>query len=242
MSWYNTTFGGGNMDIDIVKIITDNLFSIIIVVFGAMFLYFGKIIQDIQVNEGDKFDIYYNGLMFSSVYVIIPLALAFYIVFTYITTYDEVWADILVFVQIAILLPTLYYIVEYTKKRDKGVSVKKSRYEMKQKYAFPTLLISFFSWLFTLYCYGSFRQTQTSLNFVYFLLSLVLLIFTLSVLAGIFSYNTVYYPKVIIHMASTTAPFTEVRLVKFAKTVRISKAEKPILINKENIDHIEILD
>lgn len=227
------------MAIDIYQIISENLFSIIILIFGAMFLYFGKIIQDIQVEEGDKIQIYLNGLIFSSVHVLLPLAIAFMITFS-LKPYNESLITYLVYIQIGILLGTLFFSKRYYDMRHRGESIKRTRNEVKILYAIPMLIVSFTNWMLTLYCYQIFQQNQIGLNFLNFLLSMITITFTFTLLAGIFSYHTVYYPTVTIHAGRT--PFSNVKLIKSGKTVQISRGGQTILINKDKINYIEILD
>ena len=228
------------MAIDVVQIVNDNLYSIIILIFSSLFLYFGKIIQDIQVNEGDKFDLFINGFMFIIMLFVLPLLSALLLIINNIQTYDQTIVDILIFIQIATILPPVFYVKEYSKKRDEGKSIKKERYKVNFKYILPCFIISIINCSITLYSYGNFKQALDIFSLTYLLLSLIILIFTFTALAGVFGYNHTYYPTVTVHMNS--APYSNVKLIKYGKTVRISHAGKPILINKENIDYIEILD
>jgi hypothetical protein len=124
--------------------------------------------------------------------------------------------------------------------RRQGLSIMRNRDDVKLVYGLPVIAISFINWLITFYYYGIYQQNETGLNFVNLSMSVIITIFTLSVLAGIFGYHNVWYPTVTINTDTDT--FSDVKLIKSGKTVQISKAGKPVLINKDKIKNIEILD
>jgi hypothetical protein len=53
--------------------------TLYIILFGAVILYFGKIIGDKKVESYDKMDYYIEGLFFFIWYILLPLILAFYV-------------------------------------------------------------------------------------------------------------------------------------------------------------------
>jgi hypothetical protein len=214
-------------------------FSILIALFGAMFLYFGKIIQDIQVDEGDKFQIYYNGFIFSLVHVLLPFGIAYFVIFSQ-TTFNEGVGSFLLYIPMLIVIVLIIYVRRYHRMRRQGLSIMRNRDDVKMVYGLPVLGISFLNWLITFYYYGIYQQNQTGLNFVNMFMSVIITIFTLSVLAGIFGYHSVWYPTVTIN--TDTEIFSDVKLIKSGKTVQISRAGRLVIINKDKIKNIEILD
>ena len=63
---------------EITQLINGNV-SLLIVLFGALLLYFGKVISDTKVERYDKLGYYIEGLFFLAVYVFIPFLFAYYI-------------------------------------------------------------------------------------------------------------------------------------------------------------------
>lgn len=55
--------------------------SILIILFGALLLYFGRIIGETKVEKYDQLGYYEEGLLFSAVFIYIPSLIAYYIYF-----------------------------------------------------------------------------------------------------------------------------------------------------------------
>ncbi len=53
--------------------------SFLIILIGAIFIYFGKIIGDTKVEKYDRLSYYIEGLIFSSVFVFLPFIFAWYL-------------------------------------------------------------------------------------------------------------------------------------------------------------------
>ena len=54
--------------------------TILIVLSGAMILYFGKLISDVRVEYYDKISLYITGLFFTIIYVFAPTLFALYVI------------------------------------------------------------------------------------------------------------------------------------------------------------------
>lgn len=59
--------------------VTEWQISLLIVIIGALILYFGKLIADTKVEKYDKLGYYIEGLFFFIVYVTVPVIFAYYI-------------------------------------------------------------------------------------------------------------------------------------------------------------------
>jgi hypothetical protein len=63
--------------------------SVIVAVFSAMILYFGKIISDIDVEYHDKLDFSVIGAIYTSVWVIVPLGAVYSVYQKYFTSIQQ---------------------------------------------------------------------------------------------------------------------------------------------------------
>lgn len=75
--------------------------SILIILFGALLLYFGRIIGETKVEKYDQLGYYEEGLIFSAVFIYIPSIIAYYI---YIKSPLVVSSFELIFIQIVLLI------------------------------------------------------------------------------------------------------------------------------------------
>ena len=102
--------------------------SVIVAVFGAIILYFGKIMSDIDVEFHDKLDFYVVGAMFTSVWVIVPLFAIAYPLFTSSQSFVlSIWDSIVYFIPLVIAILLILNIKENVKLRKQGISPRTSK-------------------------------------------------------------------------------------------------------------------
>lgn len=82
--------------------------SILIVVFGAIFIYFGRIISETQVEKYDQHGYYEQGLLFSAIYIYIPSLISYYI---YATSPLVVSSLGLIIIQIVVFICLLWNLI-----------------------------------------------------------------------------------------------------------------------------------
>jgi hypothetical protein len=211
--------------------------SVIIAVFGAMILYFGKLMSDIDVESHDRLDYSVIGGIFSSVWIIIPVAAAYAIYKSNFTSLTQsIFLD-----SIFYLLPLLFAvvlminIVENNKLKKSGQSSKTSK-KFFIKYmgnAFVLWGFSFFSIVSTFYWY-SFITTEL----IYFTISSVTTFFVLSMTAMSYAFKKNEYPNVKIYLQNNPMPIEGI-VLRYADFIYILENRKEVRINKDAIVKIE---
>ncbi len=230
--------------IDLSKYVNLEFLSLAVLIFGAMLLYFGKIIQDIQVDSADKYQYYFKGLLFSSVHVIIPLTISFgayYELSKRITiSTSEAFVSYVVIIPIIFLLITLYQVYRLDQMRKRGESINSTPDEHHYMIIPWLLFASCINSFVTIYCYFSFIESESTLAFEYLILTIIALIFLLTLLAMIFSFYNVYYPLVRIHLDNFS--IIECRMIRYDDTIQIVINNRLSRINREKVQFIEELN
>ena len=187
--------------------VLDNLLdvSVIIAVFGAMILYFGKLMSDIDVESHDKLDYSVMGAIFTFVWIIIPVVLVygFYInIFTSIQS-SFFWDSIFYLLPLLFMIIILAIIRESIKLRKCGKNIKNSdKFFIKiMRNSYILWLFSFFSIISTFYWY-SFIGTEL-MNFT---ILIVDTFFILSMVAMIEAFKKNEYPIVRFFLQNNPTP------------------------------------
>jgi hypothetical protein len=212
--------------------------SIIIAIFAASMLYFGKLICDIDVEFHEKLDYSMHGLIFILVWVVLPFSAAYVIYNNSSSTLKTLNVGNLInFVLLVILLLLVICGKKHSDLSKKAISPKGSK-DIFIKYIgneYCLMFYSFIAFLIILYNY-LFIETDL-LNFVYSILTTFLL---LTVCAIITAYNRIKeYPKVRIYFQNGT--IVDGTILKYEDFIRILVNGNKVRINKDAIIRIEEL-
>jgi len=228
-----TIWERSTMTVSIDQILEQNILSFSVVAFGAILLYFGKLIQDIQVESSSTLGYYQKGIMFSITGVFTPLAIVYPI---YKTNDFPIDFNILIIIQIIIPLVLLYFFKKYYNLAKEGKSKQYGNLGI-ELFSIVILGVSFFNF----YSVSEFVYLLRNNNpgvIALVILSLLLTFISITVLAILYSYHTVSYPSVKIYIENNPVPI-EGSLIKFDETIILVKNKKPIRINKDKVLYIE---
>jgi hypothetical protein len=238
--------------------LTNQDISILIVIIGALFLYFGGIVRETKVEKYDKLGYYKDGLFFSLFYLYIPFVLAYTI---YIKNLLTVSPWVFVLVQIVIYICLAWTLIAYESKRYELLDVVKKKAEQKLvqlnkekllKVNIPWSLnyginlfyeipIKLFGNKITLIIL-SFLTIVSNLSLyksegLLFLMSVALAFLILTMVALAYGFGDAYHPPGKIHMVDGNV--IEGKILKFGEYVCVLKDDKKIFINNDKINYVE---
>jgi hypothetical protein len=209
--------------------------SVIVAVFGAFILYFGKIMSDIDVEFHDKLDFYIIGAIFTSVWVIVPLFAIAYPLFTSTQSFTlSIWDSIVYFIPLLIAILLGVNIKENINLRKQGISPQTSN-KLVIKLGNKFVLL-FFSILAIVSAYYWYLSIET--KFVLFVVFSIYTFFILTLIAMSYAYQKNEYPHVFIYLQNNPIPIKGI-VLKYADFVYILENGKEVRINTDAIVKIE---
>jgi len=211
--------------------------SVIVAVFGAMILYFGKLMSDIDVESHDRLDYSVMGGIFTSVWIIIPGAIAYA---SYISNFNPLirstlWDSIFYFVPLLFAVLLLQNIKENAKLKKEGKPSRTSK-KFFIKYIGNILVLwgfSCFSIISTFYLFSF-----ITVDIIKFVISSITTFFVLSLAAMSYAYSKNTFPVVRIYLKNDS-PFIEGKVLKYANFILILENGKEVRINKDAILRID---
>jgi hypothetical protein len=236
--------------------------SIFIVLFGALFLYFGKIIGDTKVEKYEKLGYYIEGLIFSSVFVFIPFIFAYYLKDVF-----RISSLNLFFIQIPILgcLTWNIFTHEYLRRHGLLGELKKAAEQklnqIKEQnsimgkvanregwimsgvesvyYNIPIKLFGnkYILLLFSFETMLSNFRLFESTELIFFGVSLLFTFLILTMVALAYGYNNADYPYAKIYLGDDK--IIEGKIVKFGDYVYLVKDDKMFFVNQDKITYVE---
>jgi hypothetical protein len=219
--------------IDLSQLINSGYLSFLVIAFGAALLYFGKIIQDLQVESGGTLGYYEKGILYVIISIFIPFPIA-YMLYKFELFYFDY--NIWMFVQMAL---TIYLIIDICYSR-KLKNENKVRHETEISRLFSIVVIlttSFFSFYSNLYLYHFLNGINQI--FINFILSVLFTFMALTIAAQKFSYQSIrYYPEVKIYLENNPVPLQGI-MKRYDDTIKLLTNEKFIRINKDKVVYIE---
>ncbi len=212
--------------------------SVIVAVFGAMILYFGKIMSDINVEFHEKLDYYIVGAIYTSVWIIIPLfAIAYPLYKIYFSSIQssDFFDFIFYYLPLFIALLLLFNIRENRKLKSKGKTSKTST-NCYIKYLGNSISLWFFSFFVIISAF--YWYTFIEIKFQNFVIISVITFFVLTMIAMSIAYKNNTYPNVRIYFKDNSLP-VEGTVLKYSDFVLILENGKELRINKDAILKIE---
>lgn len=100
--------------------------------------------------------------------------------------------------------------------------------------------VSLVSWIGTFYNYALLLKYQTNFNYLTLILSIITIIFIMTVLAMIFGHYNAFYPTVRIHMDNLS--IVKGKLIKYNETILLVVDSRLVRINRNKILFVEELD
>lgn len=227
---------------------------ILIILLGALILYFGKIVCDTKLEKYDKISYYIEGLTFSLWYIFFPLLLTYYILYIYpfrisVSTPILIGTQIFIYVCLGIitfLYSSLKYgILNQLKNVTKVLVERNLKHELDKKayFLFSERLIKLFRNEIVLFIFSVITILSSSLLYklgeALTSLSLVLTFFILTMVALAYGYNNTYYPLAKIYLDN--GKIIEGRILKLGDNFCILLQDdiKRIYINKDKINYVE---
>lgn len=213
--------------------------SVIVAVFGAMILYFGKIMCDIDVGFHDKLDYSITGLIFVLVLVILPFVGA-YAIYTNTKSVLES-SNIVSLINLIVLIIMILLLICSKKHIDlnkKGKTSKDSK-NFFIKYVGNDIALFFYAGIAFLVTFYNYSFVDTDLmNFVY---SIISTIFILTLSAIISAYHKIKeYPNVRFLLQDGSS--VDGIVIKYADFIKvICHNKKEVKINKDAILKIDKL-
>jgi hypothetical protein len=213
--------------------------SVIVAVFGAMILYFGKIMCDINVGFHEKLDYSIPGLIFVLVWVILPSVAAYTIYMQTISTLKTL--NIMSLINPIVLIIAVLLLICGKKHIDlnKKGKISKDSKDFFIKYVGNDIVLFLYAciaFLITFYDY-SFIEIDL-MNFVF---SIIGTIFILTLSAMISAYNKIKeYPNVRFFLQDGSS--VDGIVIKYADFIKVlENRKKEVKINKNVILKIEKL-
>ena len=252
--------------------LTECQIYLLIVITGALILYFGKLISDTKVEKYDRLGFYIEGLFFFIIYVAMPLLVAYYLIIKSISL--PMWSTFLIQLIVLGILTWNLIVNEYfwkhglsgefenelkkqidnVKKSDttKGKIINNYEEIFKKKFGMDYTQYNF--WLFykipkqyfgnkNLLFILSFLSLLSSMSLffhedvLFFLISMFLTFFILSLIAISYGFKTATYPSAIVYLDEGEP--IEGKILKFGDYVYLLKEGKKIFINNDKIKYIE---
>lgn len=241
--------------------------SIYLIIIAGSLLYFGKLIGDVKVERYDKISYYIEGLIFSSIFVFIPLILALYL-FSHNIVFNSYIAIPIQFVVLCFISRNIkvqkvlrrYGLLEEFKKRlrimlekfkdknsIKAWAIKKEDWfknidyielNVKRLYEFLTKIFENKFLLFFI-SFTTIWITISTINrsILVMAISSLFTFFILSMIAISYSFATAYYPYAKIYLKNDKV--IDGKLLKFGNFIYLIKDDKKIFINSSEIVFIE---
>jgi hypothetical protein len=219
--------------IDLSQLMNSGYLSFLVIAFGAALLYFGKIIQDLQVESSGTQGYYETGILYVIISILIPLPIA-YMLYKFEQFYFDY--NLWMFVQIAL---TFYLIIDvsYSRKLRNENKVRHETENSRLFSIFVILIASFFSFYSNLYLYHFLNGVNQI--FINFILSILFTFMALTIAAQKFSYQSIrYYPEVKIYFENNQVPL-QGTMKRYDDTIKLLVNDKFIRINKDKIVYIE---
>lgn len=236
---------------------------ILIIILGALILFFGKIVGDTKIEKFDKLSNYIEGLFFSLWYIFLPFLLTYYILYIYpfrisLSTLILLGVQIIIYFLLSIFITFLYTASKYgllnlVKNVTKVLLEKRLKQDVDAKKAtlgvaeglfserwinlFRDEIVLFIISVITILLSSLLYKSGDALTPV----SFVLTFFILTMVALAYGYNNTNYPHAIIYLVDGNK--IEGKILKLGDYICILLQDdvKRIYINKDKINYIEEL-